>query len=84
MGNRFSLVDLKPETLVVNFFFSFKLLKIKRGANKVAHEIAKFCFGVQSDAMLVGFVPQCVVSCVTNDCNFLSSSYMGCFTKSTY
>ena len=71
--NKFSLVDLKPETLVVNFFFSFKLLKIKRGANKVAHEIAKFCFGVQSDAILEGSVPHCVVSCVTDDCNSLYS-----------
>ena len=39
------------------------LVKIKRGANRVAlgHDIAKFYFCTKSDDLLVGGVPSCVI-----------------------
>ena len=66
------LVDLKREALcIAKLFQNLSFSKIKRHANEVAHEIAKFGFISRSDGLLVNSVPPCVVYAVMNDCNNL-------------
>lgn len=48
---------------------SFRVSKIRRSANEVAHLIAKFSFDNRVDGILVNDVPPCVVNSVMNDCN---------------
>ena len=59
--DRSSLVDLKKEALSISKMLkNFKIAKINRQANKVAHEIAKFSFINKSDGILLNSVPPCV------------------------
>ena len=68
--DRSPLVDLKKEALsILTMLKNFKIAKINRQANKVAHEIAKFSFINKSDGILLNSVPSCVVNFVMNDCN---------------
>ena len=48
---------------------SFRVSKIRRSANEVAHLIAKFSFDNRVDVILVNDVPPCVVNSVMNDSN---------------
>ena len=64
-----SLVDLKMEALSISrLMTSFKISKINRRANRVAHEIAKFSFENRSDGVLLNSVPPCVAKVVMDDC----------------
>ena len=45
----------------------FKILKISRLANGVAHENAKFILGTRSNGILVNTFSSCVVYAVVND-----------------
>ncbi|EMS61617.1 hypothetical protein TRIUR3_03612 [Triticum urartu] len=47
----------------------FKIAKIDRRANRVAHEIAKFSFDSRSEGLLCNSVPPCVTAFVMNDCS---------------
>ena len=68
--DRSLLVDLKKEALsILTMLKNFKIAKINRQANKVAHEIAKFSFINKSDGILLNSVPPCVANFVMNDCN---------------
>ena len=68
--DRSSLIDLKKEALSISKMLkNFKIAKINRNANKVAHEIAKFSFIGKSDGILLNNVPPCVANFVMNDCN---------------
>ena len=73
--DRSPFVDLKKEAMSVsNLIKDFKIVKIDRQANRVAHEIAKFCFDSRSDGVLCNSVPPCVARFVMNDCkNFVIS-----------
>ena len=67
--DRSNLVDLKREALsIARMMASLKIIKINRSANRVAHEIAKFCFNNKSDGILINSVPPCVAKVVTDDC----------------
>jgi hypothetical protein len=73
--DRSPLVDLKKEAMSVSKLIKdFKIVKIDRQANRVAHEIAKFCFNSRSDGVLCNSVPPCVASFVMNDCKNLELS----------
>ncbi|XBJ13023.1 hypothetical protein VPH35_017443 [Triticum aestivum] len=71
--DRSPFVDLKKEAMSVSDLIKdFKIVKIDRQANRVAHEIAKFCFDSRSDGVLCNSVPPCVASFVMNNCkNFV-------------
>ncbi|XBI98119.1 hypothetical protein VPH35_018379 [Triticum aestivum] len=73
--DRSLFVDLKKEVMnVSNLIKDFKIVKIDRQANRMAHEIAKFCFDSTLDVVLCNSVPPCVASLVMNDCkNFVIS-----------
>ena len=67
--DRSSLVDLKMEALSISrLMTSFKISKINRRANRVAHEIAKFSFVNRSDGVSLNSVPPCVAEVVIDDC----------------
>lgn len=51
---------------------NFKLAHIRRDANKVAHDIAKSCYSIKFDGLLVGGVPSYVMNGVVNDCMNIS------------
>ncbi|XBH84849.1 hypothetical protein VPH35_072919 [Triticum aestivum] len=68
-----SLADLKMEALSVSKLIKdFKITKIDRRANRVAHEIAKFSFDSRSEGLLCNSVPPCVTAFVMNDCKNLN------------
>ena len=71
--DRSSLIDLKKEALsIIRLLKNFKLSKINRRANSVAHEIAKiakFSFDNRCDGFLFNNFPPCVAPAVMNDCN---------------
>ena len=68
--DRSSLIDLKKEALsIIRLLGNFKLSKINRRANSVAHEIAKFSFDNRCDGFLFNNFPPCVAPAVMNDCN---------------
>ncbi|XBH99224.1 hypothetical protein VPH35_128610 [Triticum aestivum] len=71
--DRSPLVDLKMEALSVSKLIKdFKITKIDRPANRVAHEIAKFSFDSRSEGILCNSVPTCVTAFVMNDCKNLN------------
>ena len=68
--DRSSLIDLKKEALsIIRLLGNFKLSKINRRANSVAHEIAKFSFDNRCDGFLFNNFPPCLAPAVMNDCN---------------
>ncbi|KAF7021711.1 hypothetical protein CFC21_034609 [Triticum aestivum] len=74
--DRSPFVDLKKEAMSVsNFIKDFKIVKIDRQANRIVHEIVKFCFDSRSDGVLCNSVPSCVAIFGMNDCkNFVISN----------
>lgn len=46
----------------------FKISKINRRGNRMAHEIAKFNFINRSDGVLLNSVPPCVAEVVMDNC----------------
>ena len=65
-----SLVDLKKEALsITKLLHNFKLAKINRRANEVAHQIAKFSFDNKSEDILCNSFSNCVIHALRNDCN---------------
>ena len=71
--DRSPLADLKMEALSVSKLIKdFKITKIDRRANRVAHEIAKFSFDSRSEGLLCNSVPPCVTAFVMNDCKNLN------------
>ena len=66
---RSPLVDFKMEALsIFRVMINFKISKINRRANKMAHEIAKFSFDNRSDSVILNSVPPSVDKVVTDGC----------------
>ena len=67
--DRSSLMDMKKEAIAITKLLpNFKLVKINRQTNEVAHQIAKFSFDNRPDGLLCNSFPPCVVNAVRNDC----------------
>ena len=68
--DRSALHDLKKEAWSISKLMdSFRVSKIRRSANEVAHLIAKFSFDNRVDVIFVNDVPPCVVNSVMNHSN---------------